>query len=56
MTQKDVEALLCIEQAVKVRRSSWKLWENLQILAIQTNNLNKAIWATKELIQIEEGK
>lgn len=56
LPQKDAEALLCVEQAIKMRRTSWRLWENLQRLAISTNHLAKAIWATRELLNLPEGK
>jgi len=45
------EAMLCLEQALKQNRKSWKIWENYIIMCLETLNYNKAVSGSREIIR-----
>lgn len=43
--------MLCLEQALKQNRKSWKIWENYIIMCLETLNFNKAVSGSREIIR-----
>lgn len=37
------EAMICLEQALKQNRKSWKIWENYLLMSLETLNFLKAV-------------
>ena len=42
---------MCLEQALKQNRKSWKIWENYIILCLETMKFHKAVSAARELMR-----
>ena len=45
---------MCLEQALKINKKSWKLWENYIILNIETMRFHKAVSGTRELMRSDK--
>mmetsp|Transcript_4979 Transcript_4979/g.4570 ORF Transcript_4979/g.4570 Transcript_4979/m.4570 type:complete len:103 (+) Transcript_4979:559-867(+) len=52
--EKEKEAILCIEQALKHNRKNWKIWENYIIFSLETKNFMKALHGAKEMMREEK--
>lgn len=44
--------MLCLEQALKQNRKSWKIWENYIIMSMETLHFHKAVSASREIIRM----
>ena len=43
--------MLCLEQALKQNRKSWKIWENYIIMCLETFKFHKAVAASRQIIR-----
>lgn len=43
--------MICLEQALKQNRKSWKIWENYLLMSMETLNFPKAVQASREIIR-----
>jgi len=48
------EALACTEQALKINRRHWKIWQNCIRFSLSTNNFYKAVNCIRELLNKDQ--
>jgi tetratricopeptide (TPR) repeat protein len=51
---KDKEALKCLEEGFKRSRTNWRICENLMLVAIDSKELNKLIYAINNLFNLDK--
>jgi hypothetical protein len=48
------EALACTENALRINRQSWRLWQNCIRFALANEQMYKAMSAVNELIRLDQ--
>jgi len=51
--KKYFSAVTCCEQALKINRKSWKIWNNYILFSIETFQFYKAIKGVRELLRAD---
>ena len=52
--KKYFEAVTCCEQALKINRKSWKIWNNFILFSIETFQFYKAVLGVRELLRNDQ--